>query len=238
MSKSNDTAKELLSCPVCSQLIVDPSKIRAELTRALANPQVLGAFLHGTRSLIHATTDLVEHSLRKAAIRENRESFQIMDRVARNLRDLHDIFEFQVDLIRQPRNNRVLNEQEIDILHRSFDKQFRMSSVVNISGLGGHSFQTPLSEYRMFLQTIMELAFMAVGRLPQPRVEIQYNESGDHVDAQLILREAGEEELDDVHFQIAALLAAKSALSFESLVLSPDRVFRWSLPMAKTDSLG
>lgn len=232
MSKSDDTAKELFSCPVCNQLIVDPSKIRTELTRALANRQVLGAFLHGASHLIRAATDLVENGLRTAAIRERRESFQIMERIASNLHDLYDIFQFQLDLIRHRGDNRALNEQEIKILHSSLDEQFRMDSVINMRGLGGHLFEIPLNEYRMFLQTVMELAFMAVGRLPHPRIEIQYNESGDHVDAQLTLREAGEDNLDHVHLQIATLLAAKSALRFESFGNGPDHIFRWRLPLA------
>jgi hypothetical protein len=219
-------------------VIRDPSGIRSDVIRTLANNQIVGGLLHDGTSKILRSIDFLNYCREDRAIKENPQAFDAVDRSVRTLRDLYSFFRDGFRLFREDRRNEPLSEQDLKSLHERFDHHFRMNCSLKLSGLHESIFRIAFIDYRFFLQTVMELAFMTVGRHVDPVILIEYKEVGEFLTGRLILRGAAEAELDSHHLNFVELLGIHSDLDFESVVSNDDRMFRWKIRLAgiKTES--
>jgi hypothetical protein len=236
MNNSHNEGGTTLSCPVCDQLVSDPTKIRPDLARALVIEQMWGSFIHEAGTHLVTMFGYLELIMNKPAIREDPESRQFLEKALNRIQDHRTFLDEQLDFFLRLKNDIPLTEHGLITFHRDFDARFHTRSKLRLKGLKGQSFETQSTEYRIFLQTMMELALIAVGRLRNPRVEIDYRATEDHANAELTLFEAGEVDLSNVHLQVAALIAAKSKLALVTEVVGTDRVFRWRLPFQRNVS--
>src|SRR5438552_548445 len=117
MRDSDDKEDTHLFCPVCSQSVTDPSKIRPDLARALVLEQMWMPFIHEAGTHLGSMFGYLDLIMNKPGIRDDPESRHFFERVLSRLRDHRTFLHEQLDFFRQLKNDCPLIEEDLTAFH-------------------------------------------------------------------------------------------------------------------------